>query len=297
MRPYAGTGLVAPGALSPGPHGATLLGAAADPPAWFKEDFSSYASTANLLANPNGWYSTGEDVCGNSAPNGTCPTSDVGTIWLDTGVGLNVGGHSLTQSMRYDQVDGGICSGPSVGRNITLPSSVTEVWVSVWLKWSVGWTAADSRAGGGCDPDYKLLFGRITGAGDRWSLGIEGGEGSADEYFIASYPPTGSSNLNVNFTGSPAAGTLAVAGFTPDSGDGWHRVRGHWKIGTGANDGVDAWWFDNNLCVNRTGINPSATTIYGLALGRNMNSGPQHTPQSYWWGLVEAWNTDPGWGA
>jgi len=274
-------------------HGGLVTPPAAGggPPADLIEDFSSYSSTANLMSGGSKpWWSTGEDVCGNSGGNGSCPTSDTGTIWLDTSVGLNAGGHSLSQSMRYDQPASPVCASPndpSVGRNINLPSTQVEIWLEIWAMFSSGWSAADNRSqtGGGCDPGYKFIFGRINGTGDRWSLGVEGGTGTQDLNFIASYPPTGSTNLNVSY---------ASAGFAPRDG-GWHRYRMHWKCGSG--NGVDAWWFDNNLCVNRTGISPAANNIYGLALGRNINSGPV-LAQSIWWGLVQVWWTqDPGWGA
>ena len=261
-------------------------------PPWLAEDFSSYTSTAQLLSDPRGVYSTGEDVCGNTAPNGSCPNADPGTISLDQAVGVNAGGHTLSQSMRYDQPAGAVCNGDGVGRNIRFPTAQVEVWVEFWVKFSPGWSSADSRATS-CDPGYKFVFGRIDGGGDRWSLGIEGGTGSSSLYFIASYPPTGSTNTSIGFTnaGDDGAGVLAPAGFDPNDGQ-WHRYRMHWKCVSGT--GVGAWWFDNTLNLNNTGISPACTDVYGLALGRNMNSGPVQN-QSIWWGLVQVYITDPGW--
>ena len=34
--------------------------------------------------------------------------------------------------------------------------------------------------------------------------------------------------------------------------------------------------------------------LYGVALGRNINQGPDHL-QSLWWGRIRAWDTNPGW--
>ena len=85
---------------------------------WLLEDYSSYTSTSNLLADPRGIYSVGEDVYSS------------GEIVLDATVGYG----SSHQSMRYNFPDRtseggstnqGRCTDFTIGRNITLPSTVS----------------------------------------------------------------------------------------------------------------------------------------------------------------------------
>ncbi|HTT28255.1 MAG TPA: Ig-like domain-containing protein [Solirubrobacteraceae bacterium] len=244
--------------------------------AWLTEDFSTYTSTANLLSNPRGIYTTGEDVCGNG-----CATSDPGTIALDQSVGLNVGGYHLTQSMRYDQPASPECGNdPSVGRNIALPSTTQEVWVEIWVKFSAGWSAADPRATS-CDPSYKFVFGRIDGSVGRFSLGIE----DQSSAFLSSYPGQPDVNTYINYSGP----SNPYSGFPPGDGN-WHRYRFYWSY---AHSTLQVW-FDDHLALTQTGISISGSDIYGIALGRNINSGPVNS-QSIWWGMVRAYNKNPGW--
>jgi len=245
-------------------------------PPWLSEDFSTYMNTADLLANPRGIYSAGEDVCGNG-----CPTADPGTITLDQAVGLNAGGYHLTQSMRYDQPASPACgSDPSVGRNLVLPSAAQDVWLELWVRFSSGWTAADSRATT-CDPSYKFVFGRIDGAPDRWALGIESQSGA----FLSSYPGQPGVNTYISYSGP----TAPYAGFAPGDGN-WHRYRFYWSY----SHKILQVWFDDHLALSQSGIVATGTDIYGIALGRNINSGPVKA-QSIWWGLVRVYDVNPGW--
>jgi len=246
---------------------------------WIADDFSTYTSTTNLLANPLAIYSSLEDVCGNG-----CLTHDSGTIWLDQTVGLNVAGYHLTQSMRYDQPAAPACGqGLSVGRNVVLPATTQDLWLELWVRFSEGWSTADPRATT-CDPGYKYIFGRITGASDRWALGIE----TQNNTFLSSYPGEPDVNTYITFTG-PVAPGVPYAGFSPQDGN-WHRYRFYWSYSTA----TLKVWLDDRLALTQTGIAPTGTGLFGVALGRTMNSGPL-SAQSIWWGLVQAFNTDPGW--
>ena len=63
-------------------------------------------------------------------------------------------------------------------------------------------------------------------------------------------------------------------------------------------DGALELWVDASYLggtrtanVQSGGVVPSS--IYGLALGRNMNQGPGLV-QSAWWGRIRVWNSNPG---
>src|SRR4029077_18179310 len=99
-----------------------------EPPPDMLEDFSTYSSISNLLADPRGIYSVGEDV-------------NTGQMVLDNTVGYGTSGKSL----RFDFPDrtadsAGRCGVYTIGRNITLPSSVSELWVEIAARYSGNWT-------------------------------------------------------------------------------------------------------------------------------------------------------------
>ena len=126
------------------------------------EDFSAYSSTTNMLADPLGLYSVAED-------------NTTSQMALDRSTGANIDGLNLAQSMRYDYNAPG-CSTQSVGRNLTLPSATSEVWVEVYMKFSSNFT---TRNVNGCStpPDFKALFGRLTGLNCRVELHVGGASG------------------------------------------------------------------------------------------------------------------------
>jgi len=238
---------------------------------WLVEDFSTYTSTANLLSDPRGIYSTGEDV-------------NTGQIVLDKTIGDTINGWHLTQSMRYDQQDQtgnvatsltGRCGSYEITRNINLPSAVTEIWVESYEKYSVGWSVnVPSSWGCTSEPAYKHFFGRINGGTGRFSTGTLPGE------WVSEYPP-GGQELNTG-----------VYSQTFDPADGrWHVFRYHWKVGA---SGVLQVWIDGVLRINQQGVNVQASSIYGISMGRNMNAGPSQN-QSIWWGLIRVFKTNPGW--
>jgi hypothetical protein len=196
-------------------------------------------------------------------------------ISLDTGVGYG----GLTQSMKYTWPSRAQCTDFSIGRNLTLPSNVPELWLEVYARFSSGFTTQASGCGGQSNPDYKFLFGRITGMSSRFEI-VLGNGGSA---IITGYPG--------NEEAVRAAITTTSSGIWQD--DAWHRFRFHWKIGSGT--GAMEAWIDGTKIANLTGVSTGSTTgIYGVAMGRNMNQGPT-VSQSLWWGRVAIYNSNPGW--
>ena len=237
-----------------------VVGGSGEPAAWLLEDFSTYSSTANYLADPLSIYSNGED-------------QNTAQIVLDTTDGYG----SLTQCVRYDWPDrSGVCSDYTIGRNLTLPATATEVWAEVAIKLSSAWTTVAAGCSGVSNPDYKFVFGRVNGIGSRFDSRI----GNSGNNIINGYP------------GNEAADIVATTR-TDLLDNQWHVFRWHWKIGNG--DGVSRMWIDGVLESNLTNIDTStATNIYGIALGRNMNQGPDEI-QSLKWGRVRVFNSNPGW--
>ncbi|HWH03322.1 MAG TPA: Ig-like domain-containing protein [Gemmatimonadales bacterium] len=238
---------------------------------WLLEDFSSYTSTSNLIADPRGIYSVAEDET---------PTQ----IFLDNTVGYG----SSTQSMRFDFPDrtseggsgtSGRCTDFTIGRNITLPSPQTEIWIEVYAKFSNGFTSV-APAAWGCTsaPAYKFVFGRTPTGRFNLVLGIFGGD------YTFGWP----ANQEPSDDAMP---------FTPFDGQ-WHQYHMHFKVSTPAGsssaNGACELWVDGVLVKSFTGIVETNSYIYGLAIGRNMNQGPG-APESEWWGKIAVWNTNPGW--
>lgn len=241
---------------------------------WLVEDFSTYTSTANMLADPRGIYSTAEDVL-------------TAQMALDQTVGYSAAG--LTQSLRYTFPDRtgeggsgntGRCSDYTIGRNISLPSHVTELWMETVMKTDSFWKTL-APGGWGCTTAaaYKFDFGRTDVSRYQLVLGIFGE--TADYTF--GYPG------NEEPADWPMSGPPA---FTPFDGN-WHVYRWHMKNGSGT--GINTFAVDGVTIRSQVGITTSNTYIYGIALGRNMNQGPAGS-ENIWWGSIKLYKTDPGWG-
>lgn len=227
---------------------------------WFEEDFSTYTSTANMISDPRGIYSTFED-------------QNTAQMVLDKAVGFG----SLLQSMRFDYTPTGNASGPGdfqITRDLVLPSTQAEVWVESVEKGSTGFTVAAWPGYTGAAA-WKHFFGRVHPDGNgRFSTG------SLSTRWVSEYPP-GGQELD---TGTYAA--------THDPGDNqWHVFRYHWKCG--ANGALQVWQ-DGVLLVDQQGVNVNATDIYGISIGQTFNNGPIQN-QSYWWGRIRVYITNPGW--
>jgi len=246
---------------------------------WVLEDFSTYTSTANMLADPRGIYSVGEDLT-------------TGQMVLDQSVGYG----SSKQSMRYDFPDrtgtggsgtSGRCTDYTIGRNMTLPSTVTELWVEVAARYQSTWTTlAPSSWGCTSNSDYKFFMARVNGTGrfmlfagtygTGWQFGYPGNDEGAGSDTPGYY---GNATYPFSITGSPWDGN-------------WHVYRFHYRVGTG---GAAEWWYDGVKMPSFENVDASAgTSIYGLGLGRNLNQGPGQ-PQSIWWGRIVVYKSNPGW--
>ena len=234
-------------------------------PPLLMEDYSTYSSSSNLLADPHGYYSTSEDV-------------DTTQIFLDKGVGFD----SSSQSMRYDFPDRtseggsgttGRCTDFTIGRNIKFPHTVTEAWVEVVARFGSNFsTVAPSAWGCTSAPAYKFTLPRTDVSRFQLVVGIFGGD------YTFGYPGNE----------EPADWPMV---WTPFDGN-WHVYRMHVKCGSG--NAAATLWVDGVLVKDFQNVTTSASDIYGVALGRNVNQGPDHL-QSVWWGKVTIWDQDPQW--
>ena len=229
---------------------------------WIEEDFSTYTSAANMLADPRGIYSVAED-------------ENPSRISLDQSTGYG----ASNRSMRYDYVNVG-CTSQTVGRNMTLPYAVKELWAEFYVKFSIGFTS-QNPLGCATPPDYKFIFGRLNEPVGRFA--VRWGSQSPPSITVEAGP-----NVDL-YTYEPIA---------PYSDGQWHRVRVHWKAGpSGTATTVIQTWVDGKLIYDRSDfvMNGSSPQIYGLALGRNLDQGLPNVTMSLWWGLVRVWNASPGW--
>ncbi|MHB1297851.1 MAG: Ig-like domain-containing protein [Gemmatimonadaceae bacterium] len=232
--------------------------------AWLEEDFSTYSSITDFLGNPRKLYSSlaasseGNEVFGR----------DRFTL-EGTGYG------SLTKSLRFNFPDrtssAGRCQDYSVGVNLALPSPATEIWVEVVAQYSSNFTTrAPSTWNCTSNPDHKFLFGRVSSGG---RFGLHSGTGGGQ--WTWGYP--GNENNEFGWSASPFDGK-------------WHTYRLHMKTGP---VGTATFWYDGVLTKSFTNVSTAQQTIYGLAIGRNLNQGPA-TPQSLTIGRIRVWNTNPG---
>ena len=76
----------------------------------------------------------------------------------------------------------------------------------------------------------------------------------------------------------------------------WHQYRVYFKVSSarGVPDGAARFYLDGRLIKSFATVVIDATDIYGVALGRNLNQGPEE-PMSVWWGRIRIWERTPGW--
>ncbi|HWZ27239.1 MAG TPA: hypothetical protein VNX15_01670, partial [Gemmatimonadales bacterium] len=236
-----------------------------------EENFSEYSSTTNMLADPRGIYSTGEDAATTQ-------------MVLDQTVGYD----SSTQSMRFDYPDRtgeggsgttGRCTDYTIGRNINFPSNLTEVWIETVVKFQSGFaTVAPSAWGCTSAAAYKMVFGRTPTGRFNLVLGIFGSD------YTFGWP------TNQEPSDDPMP-------FSPFDGQ-WHVYRMHFKVSTPAGSSTSnaacELWVDGVAVKSYTSIVETNAYLYGVAVGRNMNQGPGQA-QSMWWGRVTIWDQDPQW--
>jgi hypothetical protein len=231
--------------------------------AWLLEDFSTYVSTAEWLGDPRGIYSVAEDETTNR-------------MTLDNSTGVTMDGYALTQAARYDYVSPG-CSSQTLTRNLKLPSSVKELWLEVYVKFSTNFTTLNV-AGCATPPGFKMLFGRFDELVGRAAI-----------CWGSQTPPQVTVELGPNvdlYTGT------AIAAFADNR---WHRLRVHWRI-SDPNSAIQVN-IDGVTVYNRTNftVGGSNPHIHGIAIGRNLDQGIAAGTMSEWWGRIAAFNTNPGW--
>lgn len=229
------------------------------------EDFSSYADLAQFLTNPRGIYSTlsaaseGNEVFGRDHFSLSSP-------------GYDGSPHALRLTFPDRTASSGRCHDYSVGVNLTLPAPAQEVWVEVTAMYSANFTTRAPVAWScASNPDHKFIFGRVSGSG-RFGLNV----GTGGNQWTWGYP----GNENNEF-GGPAQ---------PFDGQ-WHTYRLHMRAGSA---GAATFWYDGALVRRFTNIATTASNIYGLAIGRNLNQGPA-APQSLTVGRVRVYTANPGW--
>lgn len=243
---------------------------------WLKEDFSTYSSTANWISDPRGIYDLSDDVATSS-------------MALDTTDGPTVDGVTLTQCAKYNYV-GNNCTAQTLTRSLNLPSQVTELWLRMFVKHSSDFSIVGS--GCGHPDDWKMVFGRLTNLACRFEFN-QGAE---------------SNGLPLPwFFGGPGCANgvaaLALHGGEADLvWDGtWHEYRWHWKIDTVSTNHKYIFNLDGTQIFSKTSAwasdaNANGALLYGVSMGRNMDSSKNGGTMNVKWGYVAVFNTDPGWG-
>lgn len=263
----AGTATIT--ATSEGIEGSAVVAVSSSgvPGVWLEEDFSTYSDINNFLTNPRGIYtdlsaaSEGNEVFGRAQ------------FTLE-----NTGFGSLTKSLRFNFPDrtantADRCQDYSIGVNVSLPTPATEIWVEVVAQYSSNFTTrAPVEWGCTSNPDHKFIFGRTTPSG-RFNLDV----GTGGAQWTWGYP--GTENNEFGWASSPFDGM-------------WHTYRLHMKTSS-AGTGAATFWFDGTLTKSFVNITTTGQSIYGIAIGRNLNQGPA-SPQSVTIGRVRIWNANPG---
>ncbi|HEY9461690.1 MAG TPA: Ig-like domain-containing protein [Vicinamibacterales bacterium] len=267
----------------------TVLSGGSGGTATIVEDFSGYSSTADLMLDPKGIYQKVEDI-------------NIGRIALDASVGYGSSG----KSMRYDYPDrsgtggsgtSGRCTDYTISRSLKFPTGIQEVWVEMMVKTSTNFTTqAPSSWGCTSDQGLKFLDGNVY-PGDRFSIGLRTG---------LSAPSSGQLWFGYPNNVTDPQGKVDFGASANATDGAWHQYRCHWKISSGypssaQADGRITCWVDGRMVVDEQNIRTTSTAgsqppegFYGLALGRNINQGPDHA-QSIWWGQVKIYKTNPGW--
>lgn len=237
------------------------------PGVWLEEDFSTYGDINNFLTNPRGIYT---DLSAASEGNEVFGRAQF--TLESTGFG------SLTKSLRFNFPDrtadtAARCQDYSIGVNLSLPTPATEIWVEVVAQYSSNFTTrAPAEWGCTSNPDHKFIFGRTSPSG-RFNLDVGTGGGQ----WTWGYP--GAENNEFGWASSPFDGM-------------WHTYRLHMKTSS-TGTGAATFWYDGTLTKSFVNVTTTGQSIYGIAIGRNLNQGPA-SPQSVTIGRVRIWNANPG---
>ena len=233
------------------------------------EDFSSYANTTTMNANPNKWFLMTEDI--NQAQ-----------ISLDTTQGYG----TSTKSMKFTYPPAPIDSDYTITRYINF-SDYDEIWTEVTAKVSANWT--NLNPGATYNPDFKFIFlgihNKNTGIVDsRFSLKL-------GTYGISGYN-TGTYPLNTPYAVDPNDRAPLVYINTFDGN--WHTYKFHTRSNVnGIRTGLYEVSIDDKLILNFTNVDVQSS-VWAVRLGANVNQGIAHT-QTVNWGSVRVYTTNPGW--
>ena len=261
--------------------------AAAAVTAWRTEDFSTYTSDANFKSDPRGIYDEFYD-------------GDSGNFILDQTVGYN----GRTQSMRFRFPGQGLNTGSagaevSPGRILQLPSATKHFWAEFYIRTSANfktdWRTEINNTSK--NPDYKWLFLEKGQAKGRWQIKM--GFGATNWQLgpsmtgdaTATYQngvDTNNDGIGEGYYDEPCCSNNLWT-------NAWERVRVEAKMGTG--DGILRLWMGDGATphYSRTDlIADDATGFTGIFIGRNLNIQPAET-MYLWTGLVNYYNTNPGW--
>lgn len=228
------------------------------------EDFSTYTSTAQLLANPRGIWATVE-------------AKNTSRITLDT---LSYG--ASNRSMRYDwPTIGASCQDYSIKPGMLLiPGKLTHVWVEFVVRFSPNF--AVNAGASGCGAEYKLAsLGDYSHGVGRWNVP----EMQADQF-----------NVGAPWVGSDLTIDKIIAPSTLWDGKP-HVFRIEAALGIGKPTGIFRFWVDGRLHASQTGFttDPSHQVIDIFGPGLNINQGPSVAGMQMWWHRIAIYATNPGW--
>jgi hypothetical protein len=229
------------------------------------EDFSTYASTADFLANPRGIWLPVE-------------AKNTNHIVIDRTVGYG----NSTQSMRYDWPNNGAqCLDYSIKPGmLRIPGNLTHVWIEFVVRFSTNFSV--NAGASGCASEYKLAsLGDYSNGVGRWDVP----EMQAGQFNLGA--PWTNADLTVDKQDSPS--TLW---------DGQpHVFRIEAELGSGTSTGVLKFWVDGQLRVNKRGFLTTSShhVIDIFSPGLNLNQGPAIDGMQMWWHRIAIYGDDPGW--
>lgn len=219
------------------------------------EDFSTYTSTADFLADPRGIYVDSEDF-------------RPGQMTIDAAAGYG----TSPQSLRYDY-PAGTATDYTISRSLDLPgSNPSEVWVEVVVRFSQGFSVYGNGQGYGTS--LKFMHIGVQGVSGRWGLEMDG------------------NRLSMIAPSDAFEQMFASAGQINDTlMDGnWHVIRYHVRLGS---TDFHETWVDGVHRGSASG-STAATGMTWVSLAKNLNMLAPNA-QSLWWGRVSIWTQNPGW--
>ena len=258
------------------------------------EDFSTYSSTANMKSDPRG---IGDPLGGFIYDPGTAGANNE-RIQLDTGVGLNAFGYSLTKSLKYIFRVTGLVDEDTASMNIAIPGvslagfgeasgqTVKELWWEMYVKFPSNFS--DARPGGATPTDWKTV---LTGFN-------RDGYGRADHHLFSD-GPGGNMYSNVQYA-QPKIYEQAANLIWDNQ---WHQIRQYYKL-SATNDGTSGGtvWVDGVQKGSRFDITLvlsqgyTATPYPGFrTFGFGKNWSTPATEQHMHLGRVALWTSNPGW--